>query len=359
MTTGRMARTPDEISDVHEFERIAKSRANALPWAYISGGADSMSTLHRNIRAFDWVTVNPGIPCDVKDVKLSTTVLGVPLAIPFMVGPMSGQSDLHPAGDAETYRGATAAGAAMVVPNYGLPVADVTKAAKGTPFFQLYHDGDQATEKRVGNAIDSGCHAIFFTVDEPYPPHHLALLRVQKAGGPPPRLEAVKCRLRPLLKRYGLGPMRSKFTWADFDKLRRLSSVPVVIKGILTAQDARLAVEHGAAGVVVSTHGGRSQDLSEASLEALPEVVDAVKGKIAIFVDSGFRRGPDILKALGMGADFVLIGRPILWGLGAFGAPGVKRVIEILRNELVAAMAQQGWRSVASIDRSLVKVDFA
>lgn len=239
------------------------------------------------------------------------------------------------------------------------PIEKIREAATGPLWFQLYTSADVAgTRERVLKALDAGCEAICFTVDAPYaaPRERDVRNRLQRAGTQP---TARQRRGEPAPPRpYGLEPRLSAFlNWSFVDELRGWTKTPLLIKGILTPEDAVLAAEHGADGVVVSNHGGRYLDGDPATIDVLPGIVDAVGGKIPVLVDSGFRRGTDILKALALGAKAVLVGRAPLWGLGAFGEPGARRVIEILQKELAWAMALAGRPNIASIDRSLIRIE--
>jgi 4-hydroxymandelate oxidase len=242
-----------------------------------------------------------------------------------------------------------------------VPFAKIAAAAKAPLWFQLYTGPDrESTRERVARAVEAGCRAIVLTVDAPYNaprerdarnklvralPEHQARRRVRPGETPEPS------------RNYGL-PMRYQagLEWNFLDELVSYAGKPVLVKGILTAEDALLAVEHGASGIVVSNHGGRYLDGDPATIEVLPEIVQAVQGRLPVLIDGGFRRGTDVLKALAIGAKAVLVGRPPLWGLGAFGSGGVQKVLEVLRRELAHAMALAGRPDIRSIDSSLVRL---
>jgi 4-hydroxymandelate oxidase len=198
-------------------------------------------------------------------------------------------------------------------------------------------------------------------VDNQYNSHRERLLRDRLAtSGPPGEASSQPGRRRTAQPPvpYHLQPtFQAQMTWPFLEELRSYAKVPVIVKGLLTAEDAKLAIEHGAAGIVVSNHGGRYLEGAPSTIEVLPEIVDAVEGKIPVLIDGGFRRGTDVLKALAIGAKAVLVGRPPLWGLGAFGQPGVSRVMEMLQTELALAMGLSGYATLASIDRTLVKIE--
>jgi isopentenyl diphosphate isomerase/L-lactate dehydrogenase-like FMN-dependent dehydrogenase len=243
--------------------------------------------------------------------------------------------------------------------NSSFPIEKIKGAATGPLWFQLYTATDMAgTRERVLKALDTGCEAVAFTVDAPYsaPRERDIRNQLRRAGTQQParRGRAGEAPPRP----YGLEPRLTAFlNWSFVDELRGWVKTPLLIKGILTPEDALLAVEHGADGVIVSNHGGRYLDGDPATIEVLPDIVDAVGGKIPVLVDSGFRRGTDILKALAIGAKAVLVGRAPLWGLGAFGEPGARRVLEILQKELAWAMALAGRANIDSIDRSAIRIE--
>jgi 4-hydroxymandelate oxidase len=242
--------------------------------------------------------------------------------------------------------------------NSSFPIEKIAAAATGPLWFQLYTASDvAATKERVLRALDAGCQAVAFTVDAPYtaPRERDVRNRLQRPNAQePPRRARGGEPPRP----YGLDQrLLATLNWSFFDELRGWVKAPLMVKGILTPDDALLAAQHGADGVIVSNHGGRYLDGAPSTIEVLPDIVAALNGRIPVLIDSGFRRGTDILKALAVGAKAVLVGRAPLWGLGAFGEPGVKRVLEILQKELAWAMALSGRINIDSIDRSLIRIE--
>ena len=247
-----------------------------------------------------------------------------------------------------------------------LPVEKIGEAATGPLWFQLYTAADlDSTRERVERAMAAGCKTICYTVDSQYGPNRERLLRDRSTRAPSasaPRQRQQQPGGRgtafELPEQYRLRPsLSAKLTWSFLDQLNAWAKAPVLVKGILTPEDARLCVERGAAGVIVSNHGARRLDRTPSTIEVLPEIVDAVGGKIPVLIDGGFRRGTDILKALAIGAKAVMVGRPPVWGLGAYGQAGAQRVLELLQTELARDMALAGCSSLASISRSLVRIE--
>jgi 4-hydroxymandelate oxidase len=357
---GDAAPSLEDMINVFDFDPVCKSKTPKAAYEYVSGGSWDEWTLRRNREAFGKITFRPRFLIEVDKLDLSFTLFGKKLPTPIFVAPTGTHAVVHPEGELATARAAGAAGALMVVSSSSsYPIEKIREAATGPLWFQLYTSADVAgTRERVLKALDAGCEAICFTVDAPYaaPRERDVRNRLQRAGTQP---TARQRRGEPAPPRpYGLEPRLSAFlNWSFVDELRGWTKTPLLIKGILTPEDAVLAAEHGADGVVVSNHGGRYLDGDPATIDVLPGIVDAVGGKIPVLVDSGFRRGTDILKALALGAKAVLVGRAPLWGLGAFGEPGARRVIEILQKELAWAMALAGRPNIASIDRSLIRIE--
>jgi isopentenyl diphosphate isomerase/L-lactate dehydrogenase-like FMN-dependent dehydrogenase len=350
----------EAMVNIFDFEPVCKAKIPKAAYEYVSGGGWDEWTMRRNRRAFEQFTFRPRFFRPVDKLDVSTTVLGHNLQMPILVAPTGTHGLIHPGGELETVRGANAAGAQMVVStSSSVPLAKIAAESKTQLWFQLYTGPDEeTTRERVQRAVDAGCTVIVLTVDAPYNaprerdirnnlqrslPEHSPRRR-RNTGGESERTP------------FNL-PMRyqAKLDWRFLDELVAYAKRPVLVKGILTPEDAALCLEHGAAGIVVSNHGGRYLDGDPATIEVLGEIVGAVQGKAPVLIDGGFRRGTDVLKALALGARAVLVGRPPLWGLGAFGAQGVQKVLELLRNELAMAMALSGRPNIASIDRSLIR----
>ena len=358
----------DEIANVLEFEPVARAKMKQTDYDYVTGAVEGEYSLRRNRNAFDWVSIVPRGVTDVESVDTSIVLLGQAMEYPLLVDPSAGHERIHPGGEPETRRGASAAEAPMVVSNQaGIPIDQIAAAAEGPIWQQLYiHRNRDAARERVGRAADAGCGAICLTVDAQYSSlrerlrhdRHLST----RSGSPRSRRRSRRRRGSAGSTRrstvYGTFPESPDETWEFYDTLRSWTDLPLLAKGLLTAEDAELAIEHGVDAIVVSNHGARYLEYAPSTIEVLPEIVDAVAGRIPVLIDGGFRRGDDMFKALAIGADAVLVGRPPLWGLGAFGAAGVERVLRMMQAELVLAMAHTGCSRISDIDRSLVRMDF-
>lgn len=351
---------PKDMVNVFDFEPLFKAKVDKATRDYVTGGSWDEWTLQRNRDAFKRIMLRPRFFAEVDKLDVSTTVLGQKLNMPIVVAPTGTHSLVHAEGEVATVRGAGAAGAAMCIStSSSFPIEKIAAAATNPIWFQLYTGPSlEATREKVEKAVGLGCKMVLVTADGPYQPPREKDIRN--------RLEENAMRKSVRRQRghaneagsYGL-PVRfqAKLNWRFLDDLCSYAKVPVLVKGVLTAEDAVLAVQHGAAGVVVSNHGGRYLDGAPSTIEVLPEIVEAIGGRGVVLIDGGFRRGTDVLKALAIGAKAVLVGRPPLWGLGAFGSDGVQRVMELLRNELAWAMGLAGRASIGAIDRSLVRID--
>ena len=357
----------DQLNNVMEFEPVARTRILKTAYDYIAGGVDDEWTLRRNRQGFERITLRPRMLTDVSKLDLSLELFGIRTEMPILVAPTGGHQSAHPDGELGTIRGTGAAKTIMVVStNSSYPIDKIGSAATFPFWFQLYTGPDRdTTREKVERAVAAGAKAVCLTVDGQYLSHRERLLRDRLTSMGPPSGSAAASQ-QPGRRRtaqappnkYRLQPtFQAELTWSFVDELRGYAKVPVLIKGILTAEDAKLAIEHGAAGIVVSNHGGRYLEYAPSTIEVLPEIVNAVQGKIPVLMDGGVRRGTDVLKALAIGAKAVLIGRPPLWGLGAFGQAGVSRVLEMLQTELALAMGLSGCPNLASIDRSLIHYD--
>jgi 4-hydroxymandelate oxidase len=351
--------------NVLDYEAIARERMDPVFWDYFAGGSDDEVTLRANRTAFEGIQLRPRRLVDVSHCDLATSALGIPVSMPVMVAPMGYQALAHPDGERAVARGSGAAGALMAVSTMATySLEEVAEAATGPLWFQLYVYSDRRiSEALVRRAEAAGYQALVLTVDAPrigkrerdirnrfVLPAHLQMRNFVDVG-----LEAMPTTdSGSALAAHASALFDTSLTWEAVEWLQSLTRLPVVVKGILTREDALLAVEHEVAGIIVSNHGGRQLDGVAASIEALPEVVEAVAGRCEVYMDGGVRRGTDILKALAYGARTVLVGRPVLWGLAADGARGVERVLHLLREELDLAMALAGRPTIASVDASLV-----
>ncbi|MBI1744786.1 alpha-hydroxy-acid oxidizing protein [Candidatus Acetothermia bacterium] len=333
-----------EPSNIFEYEALAREKLPQPAYDYFAGGANDEITLRENHQAFDHIKILPRVLVDVSKRDTSTTVLGQKISFPVMVAPMALQKMAHPDGEVATARAIGATGTIMILSTLASStIEEVAAAATGPLWFQLYFRDREMSKELVQRAEKVGFKAICLTVDVPElgrrerdVRNNFMLLGAGGAAGQ-------------------MGPDAS-LNWKDVDWLRSITKLPMVLKGIHRAADAIRAVEHGAAGIVVSNHGGRQLDTVPAGIEMLPEIAEAVAHQIEVYVDGGIRRGTDILKALALGARAVLLGRPVLWGLAVNGEAGARRVIELLRDEFDLAMALAGCPTVKEIDRSLVKL---
>ncbi len=349
-----------ELLTAFDFETVAYAKQPREAYDYRAYGAEGEFTLRRNREAFDWVEL---IPKRVSSgaMDTSTEVLGTKMAFPLLVSPTAGHGEIHPEGELATHKGASAAsGTPMILSNNtSFPFDKVAAAAPGPMWVQLYPKQQlDANRTYLEAAQMNGARAVVVTVDQQVSYYERALhdrnLNPGRGGGFRSAAGRVSTNSNP----YRVGDNRLWYEWKFFDEIRPFVKVPLIAKGIVTPEDAKLCLEHGVDCVYVSNHGGRSLDYGPATLEVLPEIVDAVGGKAPVIFDSGIRRGTDILKALALGANAVCLGRVPLWGLGSFGAAGVQRVLEILQAELVQAMRYTGRTNLASIDRRMLLTNF-
>ena len=355
----------NELLTVFDFEPVAYAKMARENYDYMGHGVESEFTLRRNRQAFEWVELVPRGVANVSSIQTATEILGTKMSFPIMISPSSTHLQLHPQGELATHQGAQAASNTpmMVSNSSSYPIDKIGAAATSPLWFQLYaREEFDANLPILDAAQAAGCRAVVMTVDQTASfyerdihDRHLSDGGSASTRRPPPARQAARRPTNP----YRVGDGRLWYNWGFVEKLRPVVKVPLLAKGILTGEDARLCVEHGLDGILVSNHGGRSMDYGPSTLEVLPEIVDAVQGRIPVIVDSGFRRGTDVLKALALGAKAVGLGRAQRWGLAAYGVPGVQRVLEIVQAELVLAMAHTGCASLSSIDRTLVRTDFS
>jgi 4-hydroxymandelate oxidase len=350
-----------EPVNIFEFEALARARVEASAWDYIIGGAEDEITLRENRAAIERTFLRPRHLVDVSQRDLSTTVLGTKIPFPLLLAPTGYHTLSHPEGEVETARGAGAMGIPLMLSTVSTrTMEDVAQAATGPLWYQLYMMKDEGVnEWLVRRAERSGYRAIVLTVDLVVTGNRerdrrnalsFSHIDVQNLVARTDDAPATVVGAR----HYNDIPWKEDLSWRDVEWLRNKTSLPVLVKGILTGEDAQIAVEHGAAGIVVSNHGGRQLDGAPATLDVLPEVAEAVGNRVELYLDGGVRRGADIIKAVALGARAVCIGRPYIWGLAADGARGVQRVIEMFRYEFDMAMALTGKRSVADLDASVI-----
>ena len=351
--------------NLYDYETLARQRLPPMAYDYYAGGADDELTVQENQAAWRRVRLRPRMLVDVSVRDLSTTILGQPISMPVLTAPAAFQAMAHPDGECAVARAAAAAGIINVVSTLSTySLEEVAAASTGARWFQLYCYRDRSiTRMLVERAEAAGYAALCLTVDAPVLGRRERDVRNSfnlPAGMRMKNLESVAVEQTTgsdgvsALQQYFTDQLDASLTWGVLEWLRGVTRLSLVVKGVLTAEDARLAVEGGAAGIVVSNHGGRQLDEVLTTCEALPEVVEAVDGRIDVLVDGGIRRGTDVLKALAMGADAVLVGRPYLWGLAVDGEAGVGNVLELLRAELSVSMALAGRPAISSIDRTLI-----
>ncbi len=348
----------EDLINVADFERVASENLEAGVLGYFAGGAGDELTLRENVEAWRRWRLRPRVLVDVSEVTTEAELLGARMSMPVLVAPVAYQRLVDPEGEVGMARAAAEAGTAMCLSTLATTrpseLAAAVPAAKR--WFQLYCFRDEAvTRALIDEAVDSGFGAIVVTVDAPRAGNRERDRRTGfriPAGLGVPSVAAAMGVERTLTIEETFGLMNPALGWADLEDLASECSLPVLVKGLLTAEDAELAVQHGAAGVVVSNHGGRQLDRAPATGDALPDVVEAVAGRAPVLVDGGVRRGVDVAVALALGADAVLVGRPALWGLAVAGAEGVKRVLGLLREELELTLALCGCASPAELERS-------
>lgn len=351
----------EDFVNIADFERAAEEKLDAGVAGYFFGGAGDELTLAENVSAWGHWRLRPRMLAGLSEWRTGIDLLGGEVSMPVLVAPVAYQGLVDPEGEAAMARAAASAGTVMCLSTLATmrprPVAEA--APGGRRWFQLYCFRDEGvTRALVEEAVDCGYEAIVVTVDAPRGGNRERDRRTGfkiPAELGVPNVEAALGSGRPITIEETFELMEPALTWSYLTDLASDCRVPVLVKGVLTAEDAGLAVEHGAAGVVVSNHGGRQLDRCLATADALPEVVDAVEGRRPVLVDGGIRRGIDIATALALGADAVLVGRPALWGLAAGGEAGARRVLEILREELELTLALCGCASPGGLTRAHVQ----
>ena len=344
---------PNNFVTLPEIRRVAHKRLSRDVWNFGAGASETEMSKRRNRRALDQLAIRQDVLVDVREIDLTTTFLGVPLSMPLMIAPMGGLILFHHQGDVEMARGASMGDTLVALSGAtGWPVEDVAKAGPGPKLFQLYHHGDRTWVADLLARVEaSGYISVCLTVDTQlysrrerdivnrYSPRQ-AMSVAPNPRGPDPNYQA-------------------RLTWADVEWLKKTTRLPVGLKGVMTARDAKRAIDAGVEVIWVSNHGGRQLDHTQATIDALPAIVDAVGGRAAIVIDGGFRRGTDVIKAVALGANVVAMGRAILWGLAADGADGVASALDILRQELRISMGLSGQTSVRKLrPDSILKVDY-
>jgi 4-hydroxymandelate oxidase len=353
--------------NAEEYERRARQLVPAAVWDYIAGGSGAERTLAANELAFDRYQLRPRVLVDISHRSIATELFGATLAAPIGVAPTAYHRLVHPEGEVATARGAGLAGVFHVVSIFASRSLEEIAAATDAPLWlQLYWLRRREVLARLaGRAADAGYRALVLTVDTPVLGERLRDVRNGFALDPSIRAVNLDVELTETVHRkqeaasalaiHAGETFDTAITWADLAWLRTVSSLPLLVKGILTAEDARLAVEHGVDGIVVSNHGGRQLDGAVTTLDALPEVVAAAGGRCPVLVDGGIRSGTDVFVALALGADAVLVGRPVLWALACGGDAEVANLLGMLTRGLDHTMALAGRPTLASIDSSAVR----
>ena len=346
--------------NVWDYERMFEETLDAGAFGYFTGGADDEVTLRDNVAAFRRWRLRPRMLVDVSAAAIDTTVLGTPVSMPLVVAPTAFQRMAHPDGEPATARAVAGAGTIMTLSTIATAApAEIAEAAPGAPrWFQLYWFKDEAiTRALVDQASAADFRAIVLTIDAPgtLGRRERDLRTGFTVEAPIPAFEAATGRPAGATPAEVFSLIESCLTWKDLEKLRGMSDLPLIVKGVLTREDARLAADAGVDGIIVSNHAGRQLDTVLAGIDALPEVVDEVGGDVEVLVDGGVRRGTDVLKALALGARAALIGRPVLWGLAAAGEEGVRDVLEMFRREIDLGMQLLGCAGCGQITRSHVQ----
>jgi 4-hydroxymandelate oxidase len=341
---------PSGVTDplnIADFERLAAEKLEPGTHGYFAGGAGDERTLRRNADAFEGWELWPRVLVDVSEISTRATVLGAQVEMPILVAPVAFQQLAHPDGEAGMARAAAAAGTVLCLSSLtSTRPAEVAEAAPGgRRWMQVYLFRDRGvTRAMVEEAAESGYEALMLTVDAPYAGRRERDFRSGFQVPAEIRAPAIEGAVghRSLTTAEVFELVDPSITWKDLEQLCGDFDLPILVKGLVTGEDAALAVEHGAAGVVVSNHGGRQLDNTPATIDALPEVVEAIDGRIPVLLDGGVRRGTDVAVAVAIGAEAVLVGRPALWGLAVDGEAGARRALEILAAELRLALALLG-----------------
>src|SRR4051812_2977602 len=365
--TDELIASPKDAINVFDFEPVARRNVPPSHFGYMASGIDDEVTLRANREDFLKLQLRPRRLVDVSKVDMSTEILGTRYSTPIIVAPVGGQKSFHADGEVGVARAAKPGNHLMILSTATTSGVEEVTAARGAPvWYQLYATNKwEVAKAMVQRAEKAGCPVLAVTVDRSGGRNQETLFRLM-------RTDARQCdtchdrssltanmRRRSMYEGLDLDGLShtqsSAMTWDFLKRMRDVTRMKIVLKGILAHEDARLAVDNGMDGIIVSNHGGRSEDSGRSSIDALPEIVEAVRGRMPVLVDSGFRRGTDIAKALALGAQGVCIGRPYIWGLGAFGQPGVERVLELLRIELYAIMQQLGAPTIKHLVPAMVR----
>jgi 4-hydroxymandelate oxidase len=357
---------PKDAINVFDFEPVARKNVPPAHFGYMASGIDDEVTLRANREGFLKFQLRPRRLNDVSKVDTSVEVFGSKLDNPIIIAPTGGNKFFHPEGEVAVAKAARAGNHVYTLSTSGTTSVEAAAEARGAPiWFQLYASPKwEIAQAIVKRADAAGCPVLVVTVDRLAGRNQETLFRLQRADTRECAAchqpgAAARAKRRPMYDGIDLSEMKSmessNMTWDFIKRLRDITRMKIVIKGILAHEDATLCVQNGVDGLIVSNHGGRGEDSGRSTIDALPEIIEAVEGNIPVLVDGGIRRGTDVVKALAIGARAVCIGRPYLWGLGAFGQPGVERVLDIMRDETRAAMQQCGVRAVKELNTAFVR----
>lgn len=345
--------------DVFDLQRVAAEKVPTAHWGYIMTGVDGEETQANNRAALERMYLRARRMIDVSELDMSVSLFGRTWPTPLMIAPCGSQKGFHPEGELATARAAAARNHLQTLSTVTSTAVEEVNEARGEPvWYQLYARPTwEGTAALVERSRQAGCPVLVLTVDLNGGSNRLTLERYERLDDrtctschrPGGRADPVKPMLRGLPRGEADGTAGASMTWDFIHRLREVTDQKIVVKGLVTAEDARLALEHGVDGIWVSNHGGRAEGDGRATIDALPEIVSAVGGRVPVIVDGGFRRGTDLFKGIARGATAVAVGRPYLWGLGAFGQEGVERTLEILIRELEIAMRAAGTPSLAHI----------
>lgn len=367
---GELITSADQALDVFDFRVTAKRTLPPAHYGYIATGVDGDETLRANREAFARFDLRPRRLVNVETIDTRVTLLGATWETPIVIAPAGSQRAFHPEGELATARAANARRHLQILSTVSSTGVEQVVEARGEPvWYQLYPSSRwDVTQHLLARAEAAGCPVVVLTVDLPVSSNRLTLSRYIKrdtrncaqchGGGTDPYAEQnTTIRRKPMFAGTDITDDQFEtpaLTWEFVDRLRNATRMRLVLKGIVTAEDAARCLEHGVEGIIVSNHGGRAEESGRATLDSLPEVVRAVRRRIPVLMDSGIRRGTDVFKALALGADAVCIGRPYLWGLGAFGQAGVEKVLSLLRAELETVMRLAGTRTLRDIGPSSI-----
>lgn len=331
---------------LYELEQLAKKKMGEDALLYLNGGADDLLTIKANMEAYRKIQIRARRLVDVRTISTQLQLFGKTLDSPILLSPVANQRYFHPEGEIATAKAAKKANHTMIASSLSnFSINEIVKESNADVWFQLYPSPDRGvTKKLIERAELAGCHVLVLTVDSPvvgkrekFSLIDFGILRKANYEGILPR---------------GVGITDAGMTWDIVDFLKKNTKMKIVLKGIVTHEDARLAYAKGVDGIIVSNHGGRQLESNRATIDCLPEIIDTIKGKIPVLIDSGIRRGTDVFKALALGANAVCIGRPYCWGLGAFGQEGVEMALSILKTELLRDMKLAGTPALDKITRN-------